>query len=56
MSKVIEWLKGKKTYITALVVGICAALNALGIIIPEWVYLALGALGLGSLRAGLGSK
>lgn len=53
MSKVVEWLNGKKTYITAIVIGVCAALQASGIEIPEYVYVLLGAFGLGAVRAGI---
>ena len=53
MKKVLEWLSGKKTYITAIVIGICAALQAAGIVVPEYVYVLLGAMGLGAVRSGL---
>jgi len=49
----MDWLKGKKTYITALVIGLLAAAQALGYPIPEWIYAILGGLGLGTLRAGV---
>ena len=51
MNKLIEWLKGKKTYIVAIVVGILAGLQAYGIVIPEYVYAILAALGLAAVRA-----
>ena len=53
MKNLIEWLKGKKTYIVAIVVGILAALSSLGIVVPEWVYVLLAALGLGAVRAAI---
>lgn len=53
MKKVIEFLSGKKTYITAIVIGVCAACQAAGIVVPEYVYAILGALGLGAVRAGI---
>lgn len=53
MTKIIEFLKGKKTYLIALLIGILAALDYLGISVPKFIYTALGALGLGTLRAGL---
>ena len=49
----MDWLKGKKTYITALVIGLLAAAQALGYPIPEWIYAILGGLGLGTLRSGV---
>jgi len=56
MSKVIEFLKGKKTYIVAVGVGVVAALQYLGIEIPEWVWPIAGMLGLSALRAGANKK
>ena len=56
MNKILEFLKGKKTYINALLIGACAAAQALGYPIPEWVYGILGALGLVTLRAGIKSE
>lgn len=53
MKEIVEWLKGKKTYFIAATIGIVAALQYLGVEIPEWVYALLAALGLGSLRAGV---
>jgi hypothetical protein len=53
MSKVLNWLSGKKTYITAAMIGICAGLQAAGIEIPEYAYAILGALGLGAVRSGI---
>ena len=52
LSKVGTLLNGKKTYIVAALVGIAAALQALGIDIP-WVIVGpiLGALGLGAVRS-----
>ena len=46
-------LQGKKTYIIAIIVGILAALNYMGIVVPEYVYLILSALGLGAVRSGI---
>lgn len=53
MKNLIEWLKGKKTYIIAVIVGVVGALNYLGIIIPEWIYALLAAIGLGTIRAAI---
>jgi len=53
VKNLIEWLKGKKTYIIAVIVGVVGALNYLGIIIPEWIYALLAAIGLGTIRAAI---
>ena len=50
MEQLLKFLNGKKTYIVAILIGICAALQALGITIPEYVYVILGALGFGAVR------
>ena len=49
----MDMLRGKKTYIPALVIGVIAAAESLGYVIPEFVYPMLGALGLGTLRHGM---
>jgi hypothetical protein len=51
MQKLIEFLKGKKTYIIALVAAGIAFAQAMGWPIPEYVYVILGACGLASVRA-----
>lgn len=53
MDKILTFLDGKKTYITAALIGIGAAATALGYSIPEWVWMLLSALGLGSVRAAI---
>ena len=53
LSKIGELLKGKKTYLVAVGIGICAALQSLGITIPPLVWPILGALGLGAIRSGI---
>jgi hypothetical protein len=53
MDKLLALLEGKKTYITAALIGIGAAATALGYTIPEWVWIALSAVGLGSVRAAI---
>lgn len=49
----MEWLKNKKTYFIAILVGVAAGLKYLGVVVPEWVYPLLGALGLATLRAAI---
>jgi len=48
---IAKWLDGKRTYLTATVILICGILTAYGVEIPEYVWAALAALGLGFLRA-----
>lgn len=50
----MTWLKGKKTYITAIVYAIAAVLTELGIyVVPEYVFQILAATGLMTLRSGI---
>jgi hypothetical protein len=51
MQKLIEFLKGKKTYIIAITAAALAFANAMGWAIPEYVYVILGACGLATVRA-----
>jgi len=50
---IARWLRGRRTYLTAAAILICGALSASGIKVPEYVWAALAALGLGFLRAGV---
>lgn len=56
LEKLGKLLQGKKTYLTAIIVGVVAALNFAGIVIPEWVYIILSALGLGAVRSAITKK
>ena len=52
--KVLAFLKGKKSYIIAIVmVGLGVAHGLDIFIVPEWTWGIIGALGLGALRAGV---
>jgi len=54
MKSLINLLKGKKTFIVALAVGTLGVLQALNIFtVPVEVWPIIGAVGLGSLRAGV---
>ena len=53
MSDIITFLTGKKTYIVAFVAALLAAAQALGYVIPDYVYVLLSAAGLGSFRAAI---
>lgn len=50
MTKLINFLKGKKTYIISFVVAVLAGLTYYGIVIPEYVWMILAAAGLGTIR------
>ena len=52
----IEWITGKRTYFIAGAILLCGILAANGVPIPEYVWAALAALGLGFLRAGVAKK
>jgi len=49
----IEWLKGKKTFIVAGIFLVLVVLFAVGIVVPEWVFGVLGGLGLATFRAAI---
>lgn len=51
--EMFEWLKGKKTYLVALVMFTIGGLQYSGVVIPDFVFTALGALGFTTLRAGI---
>jgi hypothetical protein len=51
-----KFLDGKKTYLVAVLVGVAAALQSLGITIPDYVWTILAALGLGAVRSSIGNK
>ena len=50
MEQLLKFLDGKKTYIIAILAGVAATLQVLGIEIPPYVWTILGALGLGAVR------
>ena len=50
---VVKWLEGKKTYAVAAVILACGIMAAYGVTVPEFVWAALAAFGLGFLRAGM---
>ena len=53
MAKIVQFLKGKKSYIVAAVTFVIGGLQAVGYPIPEWVFPLLGAAGLSTLRSGM---
>jgi hypothetical protein len=53
MAGLLAWLDGKKTYIIMIITFILAGLNAVGIVVPEFILMILAALGLGTVRAAI---
>jgi len=53
MGKVLEFLNGKKTYITAFGIAAAVIVQAFGVVIPEEVWWVLGAFGLVGIRSAL---
>lgn len=53
LEKIGKYLQGKKSYITAALIGIAGALQHLGINIPEIVWPILSAFGLGAVRSAI---
>lgn len=50
----MDWLKGKKTYIVAVIAGVCVALQmAFGIDIPAWAWESLGVTATITMRAAI---
>lgn len=53
MSKIMEFLKGKKTFIVAGLMCVLGLLEGLDVlVVPEWVWPVIAAAGLGALRVG----
>lgn len=55
LSKIEAFLNGKKSYIIAIIAGALAVYQALGHVVPEYIYVILGSLGLGAVRSAIGS-
>jgi len=54
MGKLIELIKGKKTYIVAIVTVTLGLLQGLDIfVMPEWAWPVIAAAGLATLRSGV---
>lgn len=54
LEKLGTLLQGRKTYLTAVLIGVGGALLYLGIGIPDFVWPILSALGLGAVRSAIG--
>ena len=50
----MNFLAGKKTYIVAALAAAGAVAQALGYVIPEYVFILLGAAGFGAVRNAIG--
>jgi hypothetical protein len=49
-----SFLEGKKTYIVAALAAAGAVAQAFGYVIPEYVFILLGAAGFGAVRSAIG--
>ena len=56
LSKLEAFLKGKKTIIVCVLVGIGSVLQFKGIVIPDFVWTLLAGAGLGAVRSAIGNK
>ena len=53
----MNWLKGKKTYITAIIYAIATVLSETHLyIVPEYVFQILASIGLITLRSAIADK
>ena len=55
LGKIEAFLNGRKTYLVAIIGGILGLLQAIGHPTPDYVYIILGALGLGAVRSAIGT-
>jgi hypothetical protein len=53
---IVEWFDGKKSYLTSVVIALVAVVDALGVIVPDWVYILLTAVLGVSIRSALPKK
>jgi hypothetical protein len=51
MAKLLDFLDGKKTYLTALAAALIAGAQALGYSVPEWVFTMLAGFGIYAVRS-----
>lgn len=56
LGKLQSWLDGRKTYIIAILTGIGGVLLAFHVVIPDYVWVVLSALGLGAVRSAIEPK
>ena len=53
VSKALDFLNGKKSYIIAFLTALVGLLEAFGIVIPGWLWPILGSLGIVTIRHGI---
>jgi len=54
LTELVEFLKGKKSYITAITIVVLGTLQALELfVVPEVIWTVLAALGIAFIRAGV---
>jgi len=54
LKRIKDYLKGRKSYIIAIVVAILGVLQGLDVFtLPDWCWPILGAAGLGALKGGI---
>lgn len=56
MTAFLSLLEGKKTYIVAALIALCSGAQALGYVVPEWLWLLLNAAGFGAVRSAIGKR
>ena len=56
LEKLQKLINGKKTYIVMVLVALGSVLQYKGIVIPEYVWSVLLALGLGAVRSAISKK
>ena len=56
LEKLGQLLQGKKTFIVAVLTFVAGGLVALGVQIPEYVWIILAGAGLGSIRSAINKK
>ena len=54
MNDLNKWLRGKKTYLVAAAIVVLGFLQGMDVfVVPGWAWPIIGAIGLGTLRAGV---
>lgn len=56
LAKIEAFLDGKKTYIISILSGAIGIYMSLGHTIPDFIWVLLGAAGLGAVRSAIGTQ
>lgn len=56
MSKALDLINGKKTYIVAFLAALVGLLEAFGLVVPGWLWPFLSALGIATIRHGISTE